>query len=50
MISVKINFVDKKRFYHYEYMCDWEKINETKLPEKEEFYTNLDIEYISDAD
>ena len=31
-------------------MDDWEKINETLLPEKEEFYSNLNIEDITDAD
>ena len=31
----------KKGVYHYEYMDDWEKFNETTLPEKEEFYSNL---------
>ena len=31
-------------------MDDWEKFNETSLPEKEEFYSNLIIEDITDAD
>ena len=31
-------------------MDDWEKLNETTLPEKEEFYTNIDMEDITDAD
>ena len=30
--------------YSYEYMDDWEKFNETILPEKEELYSNLNIE------
>ena len=30
--------------YPYEYMDDWEKFKETILPEKEEFYGNLNIE------
>ena len=30
-------------------MDDWERFNET-LPEKEEFYSNLNIEDIIDAD
>ena len=33
-----------------EYMDNWEKFNETTLPEKEEFYSNLNIEDITDAD
>ena len=40
----------RKGVYPYEYMDDWEKFNETKLPEKEEFYSNLHMEDITDAD
>ena len=36
--------------YPYEYMDDWKSFNETKLPEKEEFYTNLNMEHTADAD
>ena len=31
-------------------MDDWEKFNETNLPEKEEFCSNLNMEDITDAD
>ena len=31
-------------------MDDWEKLNETSLPEKEDFYNNLNMEHITDAD
>ena len=34
----------------YEYMDDWEKFNETALPEKEEFYSNLNLGDVTDAD
>ena len=34
----------------YECVDDWEKFNETTLPEKEEFYSNLNMEEIRDAD
>ena len=40
----------QKGFYPYEYMYDWEKFNETSLPEKEDFYSHLDIDDITDAD
>ena len=40
----------RKGIYSYEYMDDWEKFNETTLPEKEEFYSNMNIEEITDAD
>ena len=36
--------------YSYEYMNDWEKVNEKLLLEKEEFYSNLNIENIIDSD
>ena len=39
-----------KGIYPYEYVDDWEKFNETLLPEKEEFYNNLNMEGIADAD
>ena len=31
-------------------MDGWEKFNETSLPEKEDFYSHLDMEDINDAD
>ena len=31
-------------------MDEWETFSETSLPEKEEFYSNLNIEDITDAD
>ena len=36
--------------YPYEYMDDWEKFNETSLREKEDFYSNLNMEDIIDTD
>ena len=36
--------------YPYEYMDDWEKFNQTSLPEKEDFDSHLNIEDITDAD
>ena len=40
----------RKGVYPYEYMDDWKKFNETSLPEKEEFYSNLKMEDIIDED
>ena len=34
----------------YEYMDDWEKLNETSLPWKEDFYGHLNMEDTADAD
>ena len=46
----KFIFLLQKRVYPYEYMDDWEKFHGTTLPEKEELYSNLNIEDITDAD
>ena len=40
----------RKGVYPYEYMNNWGKFNERKLPQKEEFYSNLNLEDITDAD
>ena len=40
----------RKGVHPYEYMDHWEKFNETKLPEKEDFHSNLNIEDIADAE
>ena len=34
----------------YEKMHDWEKFNEISLPKKEDFYSHLNVEDITDAD
>ena len=40
----------RKGVYPDEYMDDWEMFNETTLPKNEEFYSNLNMEEIMDAD
>ena len=40
----------RKGVYPYEYMDEWDKFNEKKLPYKESFYSNLAMEDISDTD
>ena len=40
----------RKVVYPYEYMDDREKFSETTLPEKEDFYSHLNMEDITDAD
>ena len=40
----------RKGVYPYEYMNSWEKFNETSLPSKEDFYSNLNMEDIDDID
>ena len=39
-----------KGVYPYENIDNSEKFNETTIPEKEEFYSNLKMEDITDAD
>ena len=36
----------RKDVYRYEYMDNWERFNETSLPSKESFYSNLNMENI----
>ena len=40
----------QKGVYPYEYKDNWEKFNETSLPEIEDFYRHLNWEDITDAD
>ena len=40
----------RKGVYSYEYMDDWEIFNAFLLPEKEDFYSHLNIEDITDPD
>ena len=40
----------RKNVYPYQYMDGWEKFNETSLPEKEDFYSHLNMEDITDVD
>ena len=40
----------QESFYPYQYMDDWEKLNETSLPEKDDFYRHLNMEDVTDAD
>ena len=40
----------RKGVYPYEYMDNWERFNETSLPSKKSFYSNLNMENIDDID
>ena len=40
----------RKGVYPFEYMDGWDKFNETLIPSKESFYSNLTMENISEAD
>ena len=49
MIKNKFILFLQKGVYPYEYMDNWEKFNETLL-EKEDCYSHLNMEDITDAD
>ena len=40
----------RKGVYPYEYMDGWDKFNETLIPSKESFYSNLTMENITETD
>ena len=40
----------RKGVYPYEYMDSWERFNETSLPDKKAFYSELNLEDITDKD
>ena len=40
----------RKGVYPYEYMDSWQRFDETSLPDKEAFYSNLNMEDITDSD
>ena len=40
----------RKGVYSFEYMGSWEKFNETSLPPKKDFYSELTLDDISDKD
>ena len=40
----------RKGVYPYEYMDSWERFDETSLSDKEAFYSNLNMENITDVD
>ena len=40
----------RKVLYPYEYMNSWERFNETSLPPKKYFYSELNLEHVSDND
>ena len=46
----KFTLLLRKGVYPYEYMDNWERFNETSLPNKESFYTNLNMENIDGTD
>ena len=50
MVLVNLFCCSEEGVYTYGYLDEWEKFNETSLAEKEGFYSNLNMENITDAD
>ena len=46
----KLDLMAQKGVYRYDFMDSFEKFNETELPTKEDFYSVLNNEHISDDD
>ena len=46
----KFNLLLRKSVYSYEFTDDWEKFNGISFQEREEFYSNLNMENITDSD
>ena len=49
MIKISL-FLLHKKVFPYEYRNDWEKFNETSIPGKDDFYSNLNMEDITSSD
>ena len=49
-ISKGSDLLYKKGIYPYEYMDSWERFSETRLPDKEKFYSKLNDEHITDEE
>ena len=45
-----LNLLTDKGVYPYDYMNSWEKFDEIKLPDKDDFYSQLYEENITDKD
>ena len=50
METLKSVLLLRKVIYPCEYMDSWERFNETSLPDKKPFYTELYLEDITDKD
>ena len=49
VIKILINLL-RKGIYPYEYMDSWKRFDETLLPNKEDFYSSVNMEDIIDVD
>ena len=49
-ISRGSDLLFQKEIYPYEYVDSWQRFSETRLPEKEKFYSKLNDEHILDEE
>ena len=49
-ISKGSDLLYKNGIHPYEYMDSWERFSETRLPDKEKFYSKLNDEHITDEE
>ena len=49
LISIILLLLLRKGLCSYEFVDDWEKFSETSLLKEEEFYSNLNLENITDS-
>ena len=49
-ILINLFFLLRKSTYPYEYMDSWKRFDEISLPDKEAFYSELNLEVITDKD
>ena len=52
VMKTLINFILllRKGFCPFEYLDNWERFDETSMPNKEAFYSSLNMENITDVD
>ena len=50
VISISSFLVLRKGIYPYEYIDSWERFDENTIPPKEAFYSELNLENITDKD
>lgn len=50
LTATQREFLERKGVFCYDYVDSWEKLNETSLPPREEFYSKLTESDVSDSD
>ena len=50
LINISINLLLRKGIDPYNYMDQWGKFNKTSIPKKDELFSKLNMEDVTDAD